>query len=150
MRPWQQFCRSNRQIIMAICGIVSLVVATFWWVVTSQSSDISRAALLFIMPLGAGIGLTLGWSRQWQTIWICVLLMYLLTPFVSARIESCLLPIADQWPCFASLDQVRSAGNQSGHRIYFGGLIVIHTAVTIVLWVIMHRQEARDVAPTHS
>ena len=150
MRQWQQYGHTNRQIIMAVWSVASLAVATFWWATTSQTSDVSRAALLFIIPLGSGIGLTLGWPRQWHTIWLGVLLMYLLTPFVAARIESCLLPIDGQLPCFAELDQVRGAGNQSGHRVYFGGLIVLHTLATGVLWFFTHRQEARDVAPTDS
>lgn len=150
MSRWQLFCHTNRQIIMACCFFISVVTATFWWMTTSQTGDVSRSALLFIIPLGSGIGLTLGWPKQWRTIWVNVLLIYLLTPFVSARIESCLLPIAGQWPCVAELDLVRSAGNQSGHRIYFTGLIVLHTLTTGVLWVFTHRQEARDVAPTDS
>lgn len=150
MRQWQQYGRTNRQMIMAIWSVASLAVATFWWVTTSQTSDVSRVGLLFIMPLGSGIGLTLGWPQQWRTIWLGVLLMYVLTPFVSARIESCLLPIDGQLPCVAELDQVRGAGNQSGHRGYFVGLIVVHTLATGVLWFFTHRQEARDVAPTDS
>ncbi len=150
MHRWQHVCRTNRQLIMAFCAGISIAVATFWWGETSQTGEISRSALLFIIPVGTGIGLTLGWPQQWRTIWLSVLLMYLLTPFVSARVESCLLPIAGQWPCFADLDHVRSAGNQSGHRIYFGGLIVVHTVATGMLWYLTHQQEARHVAPTHS
>ena len=76
--------------------------------------------------------------------------MYLLTPFVSARIESCLLPIDSQLPCFAELEQVRRAGDRSGHRVYFVGLIVVHTLATGVLWFFTHRQETHGATPTHS
>jgi len=120
MHRWQHVCRTNRQYIMAFCAGVSIAVATFWWGETSQTGEISRSALLFIIPVGTGIGLTLGWPQQWRTIWLSVLLMYLLTPFVS------------------------------GHRIYFGGLIVVHTVATGMLWYLTHQQEARHVAPTHS
>ena len=150
MRKLQQFCHTNRHFIMAGCFCISIVAATYWWITTSQTGGVARSELLFIMPLGSGIGLTLGWPRQWRTIWLSVLLMYLLTPFVSARIESCLLPINGQLPCFAELDQLRRAGNQSRHLIYFVGLIVLHTLATGVLWFFTHRQEARDVAPTDS
>lgn len=150
MRQWQRFCQSNRQRIMALCSVTSLAMATFWWGATSHTGDISRVALLFIIPMGAGIGLTMGWPRQWSTIWLGVLLMYLITPFISARIEACLLPITGQLPCLADLDQMRSAGNASGHRMYFVGIIVVHTVATGVLWFFTHRQEARHVAPTHS
>jgi hypothetical protein len=73
-------------------------------------------------------------------LWIAAI--YLFSPFIAARIESCVTVIPGAVPCFADVVILREVTSQAGHPVYFLTLIVVHTICMLALWILVARQGA--------
>jgi hypothetical protein len=92
----------------------------------------------------SGQGLLFGWHRAWRTVLLWIAAIYLFTPFIAARVESCTTVIPGAVPCFADVVILREVTSQTGHHVYFLTLIAVHTIGMLALWVLVARQGAVD------
>jgi len=131
----------------AIVGFfMTLGIGVAWYIyaTTSPFDEWSRRWLLVVVPFLSGQGLLFGWHRAWRTVLLWIAAIYLFTPFIAARVESCTTVIPGAVPCFADVVILREVTSQTGHHVYFLTLIAVHTIGMLALWVLVARQGAVD------
>ncbi len=133
---------ATKHFVAAFFMIVGIGTAWFIYATTSPGDEWSRRWLLVVVPFIAGQGLLFGWYKTWRTVLLWLATIYLLTPFIAARIESCTTIIPGAIPCFADVVLLRKITSQIGHPVYFLTLITLHTVSILVLWVVLARQGA--------
>lgn len=113
---------------------VGFYIAYTSWTGSAPSDDWGRRWVLVAIPSMTTVGLVLGWRSAWRTIVLAMSTVYLFSPFVAARVESCLLPIPDTIPCFADNSIVLDLASRLAHPIYFPVLIGLHLAGAFLVW----------------
>lgn len=123
---------------------MAIGIGTAWYIyaTTSPIDEWSRRWLIIVIPFLSGQGLLYGWYRAWRTVLLWIAAIYLFSPFIAARVESCVTVIPGAVPCFADVVILREVTSQAGHPVYFLTLIVVHTICMLALWILVARQGA--------
>ena len=135
----------HRQLIVALCLVAGIISSIILWGIRADADPYAQRWLLYIVPLWMCGGLLSGWPHARKDILIHMAFVYLLAPFVAARIEACVLPIAGAAPCMADLQQIRAMANQLEHQVYYGTLVSLHVIGSLAVWYGIHRQEQQHV-----
>lgn len=121
--------------LWALIGIaVGFYIAYTSWTGSAPSDDWGRRWTLVAIPFCATLGLLIGWWSAWRTVALAMVTVYLFSPFVAARVESCLLPIPDAVPCFADHKVVLDLASQLAHPVYYPVLLGLHLAGSFFVW----------------
>lgn len=120
--------------IAALAVIFSAVVSITIWYESNPNDDWARRWILVAIPFISTLGLLIGWRSIWRDTLLGMAIVYLFSPFIAARIESCWLPIPGAVPCFADNKIVLELASQLAHPIYYPVLIGLHLAGALFMW----------------
>jgi hypothetical protein len=121
-------------VIVALAIIVSTIGSYIIWYGSDPSDDWARRWVLVAIPFVSAFGLLIGWRLRWRDTLLGMAVIYLFSPFLAARVESCWLPIPGAVPCFADNKVVLELASQLAHPIYYPVLIGLHLAGALFMW----------------
>lgn len=138
---------TRKHLVVVFFVVLGILSSWYIYISTSPFDEWARRWTLILIPVLSGQGLIFGWNHQWRlvSLWLCVI--YLGSPFVAARLESCLTDIPGAVPCFGDVVLVREITSQAGHPIYNPALIALQTLGMIALWIWLAREGAPDASP---
>jgi hypothetical protein len=136
-----------KHLVVVSFVLVGIAVSWYIFLTTPLYDEWGRRWTLVLIPLLSGQGLLYGWSHRWRDVllWLCVI--YLGSPLIAARLESCLTDIPGAIPCFGDVVLVRELTSQAGHPVYTPALIALQTIGVVVLWLWLTRKGAPDASP---
>ncbi len=120
--------------VTALAIIVSALVSTTVLFGSNPNDDWARRWILVAIPFVSAFGLLIGWRSMWRDTLLGMVVIYLFSPFLAARVESCWLPIPGAVPCFADNKVVLELASQLAHPIYYPVLIGLHLAGALFMW----------------
>ena len=120
--------------VTALAIVLSTIISIMVWFGSNPNDDWARRWVLVAIPFISAFGLLIGWRLLWRDTLLGMAVIYLFSPFLAARVESCWLPIPGAVPCFADNKVVLELASQLAHPIYYPVLIGLHVAGALFMW----------------
>ncbi len=120
--------------VTALAIVVSTIISIMVWYGSNPNDDWARRWVLVAIPFISAFGLLIGWRLLWRDTLLGMAVIYLFSPFLAARVESCWLPIRGAVPCFGDNKVVLELASQLAHPIYYPVLIGLHLAGALFMW----------------
>lgn len=138
---WREIPLSTQTLISHAITTLAIMASTIISISVCYGSDPSdnwaRRWVLVCIPFVSAFGLLLGWRSMWRDTLLGMAAIYLFSPFVAARVESCWLPINGAFTCFAGNIAVVEMASQLAHPIYYPVLIGLHLSGTLFMWALV-------------